>query len=191
MLEALTTLQVELLRSQIVEVYAAAFASAPYFKTRRETDDFASWLPQHLLRPNFRFVAALDEETGGLVGFAYGYSTVPGQWWHEQVSRALGEARAREWLSDAFQLSEIAVAPDHQGRGLGRQLHERVLGLQGDDPGPLPNTRAVLSTLRAETVALGMYQRHGWETLLDAFVFPGVQRVYRILGLAELAADTD
>lgn len=186
MLANLTAFQVETLRTQIVDVYAAAFSAEPYYKTRRETDDFNAWLPRHILRPNFRFVAALDEETGGLVGFAYGYSSVDGQWWHDQVSRALGPQRAAEWLDDAFQLSEVAVTPAYQGRGFGTRLHDAVLGLSDEGPGRLPNRRAVLSTLSAETAGYWMYVRHGWETLIDSFLFPGVQRVYRIMGLAPL-----
>lgn len=182
MITELTALQVSVLRDQIVAVYEAAFSGPPYFKARREADDFAAWLPQHVLRPHFRFIAALDEASGALAGFAYGYGSIPGQWWHDQVSRSLVIPAAREWLADAFQLSEVAVAPPFQGRGLGRELHDAVLGLA---PGSraLPYPRAVLSTLSAETTALGMYRRRGWETLLDPFSFPGVARAYRIMGL--------
>jgi ribosomal protein S18 acetylase RimI-like enzyme len=174
MLTQLTGLQVEVLAGQIVEVYAAAFGSAPYFKSPREADDFRAWLPRHTLRPAFRFLAAFDDESAALAGFAYGYATASGQWWHEQVRRGLGDA-ADAWLADAFQVSEVAVAPAHQGRGLGRELLAGLLA-------GLPFGRAVLSTLSQETVAQGMYRRHGWETLIEVFTFPGVTRQYRIMG---------
>lgn len=188
MLTVLTPLQVEVLTPQIAAVYHAAFSGPPYFKAPRETDSFRAWLPQHVLRPAFRFVAVFDDRTAVLAGFAYGYRTTPGQYWYEQVSRTLGSERAAHWLGDAFQLCEIAVAPQHQGRGFGGALHDAALGLAGAAPGPLPCRRAVLSTLAAETVALGMYRRKGWETLLETFTFPEVARVYRIMGWAAPAA---
>ena len=70
MITELTALQVEMLRHQIVGVYEAAFTGPPYFKSAREASDFGGWLPQHVLRPNFRFVAAFDDESGRVVGFA-------------------------------------------------------------------------------------------------------------------------
>src|SRR6266567_3968987 len=67
-----------------------------------------------------QFAARVDDET--LIGFGYGYTTKPGQWWHDLVRRALDNGAAREWLLDAFELSELHVLPEYQGIGVGRRL---------------------------------------------------------------------
>ena len=173
---ALLTLEGARLRvDSFVDVYRAAFSGPPYNRVEREVQEFGRALPLHFDRPGFRAAAALDDDSAGFAGFAYGYYTLPGQWWHDNVATALGRAHAKEWLSDAFQLTEIAVAPEWQGRGLGKGLHDLLLG---DAPTP----RAVLSTLDAPTVAFDMYLRRGWQQLLAGFQFPGVARPYAILG---------
>jgi GNAT superfamily N-acetyltransferase len=158
-----------------VDVYRAAFAGPPYNRDEREVSEFARALPLHLKRAGFRCAVARLDEGGEVVGLAYGYFSLPGQWWHDNVWPTLGPERAREWLTDAFQLTEIAVLPAHQGNGLGKQLHDLLLG-------GVTSARAVLSTLDAPTVARDMYLRRGWETLLGGFRFPGVARPYTIMG---------
>lgn len=157
-----------------VNVYRGAFSGPPYDRTEREVADFARALPLHLKRPGLRCAVAYGED-GGVAGFAYGYVSAPGQWWHDNVGPALGRERAREWLADAFQVTEIAVLPAYQGRGLGAGLHDALL--EG-----VTTARAVLSTLDAPTVARAMYLRRGWQPLLDNFRFPGVARPYAVLG---------
>jgi ribosomal protein S18 acetylase RimI-like enzyme len=110
-----------------------------------------------------------------MVGFAYGYTTGPGQWWHEQVARAMPPEQIVRWLSGAFELVEFAVTPHAQGLGLGSQLHDSIL--RG-----LPNRTAVLSTMQSETVALKLYRKRGWVALLQNFIFPGGARTYLIMG---------
>src|ERR1700760_3642388 len=56
-----------------------------------------------------------------LVGFGYGYTTKPGQWWHDLVRRG-GAPQHTDLLIEAFELSEIHVLPDYQGTGIGREL---------------------------------------------------------------------
>jgi ribosomal protein S18 acetylase RimI-like enzyme len=118
-----------------------------------------------------------------MLGFAYGYTSARGQWWHENVRSVLPLPMAREWLERSYQLTEIAVLPGAQGQGIGGQLHDRLLG-------SVPNAKAVLSTLDTETVAYFMYQGRGWVTLLENYYFTGVSQPYRIMGL-DLRQRTD
>jgi GNAT superfamily N-acetyltransferase len=157
-----------------VEVYRAAFSGPPYERTEREVLEFGRALPLHLGRAGFRAALARGED-GRAVGFAYGYLSVPGQWWHDNVAASLGRAAAREWLGDAFQLTELAVRPEFQGRGLGKGLHDALLA-------GVTAPRAVLSTLDTRTVAFEMYLARGWAPLLRGFRFPGVARLYAVLG---------
>lgn len=157
-----------------VAVYGAAFAGPPYHRDEREAHEFGRSLTLHLKRAGFCAMVATTPE-GAAAGFAYGYLSLPGQWWRDHVAPALGWERAAAWLGDAFQLAELAVAPAWQGRGLGAALHDALLDR-------VATPRAVLSTLDSSTVAFGMYRRRGWEQLLADFRFPGVARPYAILG---------
>ncbi len=168
--------QVVLLVDQLSAVYRAAFGGPPYYRKSREVDEFARALPLLAQRPDFRCAGALDAGSGEITGFAYGYCSLPGQWWYDHVARAMGSEMAAEWLSDAFQVAEVAVMPEHQGRGTGGVLHDLLLA-------GVTQSRAVLSTLAVETVAHRLYRRRSWQVLLDRFLFPGVPRSYAIMGL--------
>src|SRR6185437_6347639 len=78
----------------------------------------------HMLRhaklSHFRCRLALDAH-GDMLGFGYGYTSLPGQWWHDLVRRAVRED-ADYWLREAFELSELHVRPDVQGHGIGERM---------------------------------------------------------------------
>lgn len=175
-ISVLTNQQVKTFRDQIVSIYRDAFSVPPYSRGEPEIASFAQSLPRHMGREAFCFVAALEGNSEQMVGFAYGYTSARGQWWYENVRKALSPPVAAEWLANSFQLVEIAVTPQAQGRGIGSLLHDRLLG-------QVRHEKAVLSTLRAETVAHRLYQKRGWVILLESFFFPGVGRPYRIMGL--------
>jgi GNAT superfamily N-acetyltransferase len=147
---------------ELVAVYRSAFQPAPYHETDVDVLRFAaSTLPRHAERRGFRLVVARDE--GDVVGFGYGYTSAPGQWWHDRVVEALGDP-AREALVGAFELVTLAVLSDRRGRGIGGALHDRLLaGAQ----------RAALSTLDADTPARSLYERRSWRTLGRMSFSPG------------------
>jgi ribosomal protein S18 acetylase RimI-like enzyme len=132
---------------------------------------------QHTERAGFRAVGAFVEEGDGdrLVGFGYGYVVAPGQWWHDQVRAALDRRTAKRWLPGAFEVCELHVHPDHQSRGLGRQLlHALVAGT--------PQEVALLSTPDADTKAFRLYHADGFVDLARGHHFPGDSRPFAILG---------
>jgi ribosomal protein S18 acetylase RimI-like enzyme len=171
----LSAAEVAAARSQLREVYQQAFAGPPYNRDAGVAEGFASSLVRHVGREGFRALVAREGGTGTIVGFAYGYGTEPGQWWHDQVARAMTAQQLERWLEGAFELVEFAVAPRAQGQGLGSQLHDTLLR-------DLPYRTAVLSTMQAETVALQLYRKRGWVALLERFIFPGGARNYLIMG---------
>lgn len=122
--------------------------------------------------------AVLDDgtESGTLIGFGYGYTTAPGQWWHDLVRKALTEDAAADWLADAFELSELHMAPAYQGNGVGRRvLLELAAGL--------PHATLLLSTPDADTRAFRMYRRLGFQDLRRRYLFPGDARPFAVLGV--------
>jgi ribosomal protein S18 acetylase RimI-like enzyme len=162
--------------TQIVEVYRAALGQPPYEMHDEDVRRFSETLLHHASREGFRGYVARSRTHGRIIGFVYGYTSKPGLWWREIVERALGAERTRQWLEDAFEVVELAVHPLEQGKGIGAHLHDTLLQ-------DLPYRTAILSTAQAETIALKMYQRRGWTTLEENFLFPGTQIEYRIMGL--------
>lgn len=150
-------------------IYGAAMhRSAATVTSRRDL------IRTHLDRDGFTAVAAIRD--GRLLGFGYGYLGRPGQWWHDVVAAALGRERTAAWLTGAFELAELHVAPDHQGTGLGRALIELLLDRA-------PGTKVVLSTPDEPTPARGLYRSLGFADLLLGFRFPGSSEPYAVMGL--------
>ena len=111
-------------------------------------------MPRHAARDGFRLVESRDDD-GALVGFGYGYTSAPGQWWHDRVAAALGEPVA-SWLPGAFEVVTLAVRADRQGQGIGGELLDRLM--EGVE-------RAVLSTLEDAPLAVSLYLGRGWQVL--------------------------
>lgn len=172
---ASTVLIVDVPRSELparladaMAIYVAAMGYSPSSGAQRGT---------HLLRhshfDSFRCRAALRAD-GRMLAFGYGYTSLPGQWWHDLVLRAITD-KAGQWLGSAFELSELHVAPAAQGAGLG----ERVLRSLADG---LPHRTMVLSTPEGENRAWRLYRRMGFCDLARNHLFPGDNRPFGVLG---------
>jgi len=129
---------------------------------------------RHAEHEGFACRAALTDD-GTLVGFGYGYTTAPGQWWHDLVSRALAPADRPEWLVDALELSELHVLPQWHGRRIGRQL---LLSLAAG----VPHRSMLLSTPDLDTRAFRLYRATGFVDLARNYRFPGDVRPFAVLG---------
>ena len=112
---------------------------------------------------------------GRLVGFGYGYTSKPGQWWHDLVRRAVTDEFAAEWLPDAFELSEMHVLPHYQGAGIGRRLLTSLAAAN-------PHRSMLLSTPDADTRACRLYRSVGFVDLARGHRFPGDARPFAVLG---------
>ncbi|MCD0450946.1 GNAT family N-acetyltransferase [Actinocorallia sp. API 0066] len=138
---------------------------------------------RHASYPGFRaFVYERRRAFGATpVGFIYGFHGAVGQWWHDVVNRELstraGYEHARSWLGDAYEVAELHVHPDYQGRGLGRTLLTTLCAERGE-------RTVVLSTLERhpETPAKQLYRSVGFHDLLSAFEFPGGGPPYAVMG---------
>jgi ribosomal protein S18 acetylase RimI-like enzyme len=161
------------LRRHVVDVWASAHDLPRASPTR---DEFGrTRLSRHASRDDFRFVGAFAPG-GALVGFVYGYTGAPGQWWYDRVARALDRSARRLWLDRGhFEFTELAVHPDFQERGIGSQLHDRVL--EG-----LTHERAMLSALADNGRVVAFYRRRGWEVVLDRLRFEAGRPEFTIMG---------
>jgi ribosomal protein S18 acetylase RimI-like enzyme len=170
-------------------IYALAMAAPA-----AELPGRISIMERHAGHPAFRAVVAVqpgeqgrhrdpEEAAAGnrlaLIGFAYGFHGLDGQWWHDVVTDNLAAWRSSEeaghWLGDSFEFAEVHVLPDHQGRGTGRaMMHVLAAGR--------PERTAVLSTPHGQTRARRLYSSLGFVDLLPAFGFPGAGPAYAIMG---------
>ncbi len=172
----LVELTPEQLRPRLNEalgIYVAAMRYPP--GTARQRGPM--WL-EHMRREGWRCVVVLAADDA-LLGVGYGYRGAPGQWWHDEVRRGLlavaEQATVDGWLRDYFELTELHVRPDAQGRGLGEGMLRRLLS---DVPAP----RVLLSTPEGPTRAWRLYRRTGFIDLLRDHRFSGDPRPFAVLG---------
>jgi len=127
---------------------------------------------EHSQRPGFACRVATGAD-GRIRGLAYGYRGEPGQWWYSEVRRGLSAA-ARMQLSDFFELTELHVRPDSQGRGLGEALLRAIAQDR-------PEQRMLLSTPEGDNRAWRLYRRLGFTDVLRDYRFSGDPRAFGIL----------
>ena len=151
---------------------------------------------EHSRRSGWRAVAAVEVDGAGtglptegqlavgpLLGVAYGYSGSPDQWWQQQVLRGLHHfglphAEISRLMSDYFELTELHIHPNAQGRGLGEALARRLLSER-------PEANVLLSTpeINGETNrAWRLYRRLGFTDVIRGYHFSGDPRAFAILG---------
>lgn len=154
--------------SEAMRVYAAAMNYAPIVGEQR-----GAFAAGHSRYPDFRFRAALHGDE--VIGIAYGYGSRRGQWWHDSVRAAVPAELAGPWLSDAFELSELHVLPQFQGRGIGRDLLTSLVA-------NAPFRTVLLSTPEGPTRAFSLYRRMGFVDLARHYLFAGDSRPFAVLG---------
>ena len=136
------------------------------------------WL-DHVRRPGWRAVGWLDP-AGALLGIAYGYTGGPGQWWYEEVRRGLRGDPATALADDYFELTELHVRPDAQGRGLGEGLLRALLA--GTDRAHGCCCRPRSTAPRPPGRAWQLYRRLGFRDVLRDHRFTGDARPFAVLG---------
>jgi ribosomal protein S18 acetylase RimI-like enzyme len=136
---------------------------------------FAEVLADHMRYPGFRALVVRHPD-GRLAGYAYGYTSAPGQWWHDQVAAYLDPDAQRHWLSDCFEVASLGLLPEARGLGLGGRLLDRVL--EG-----LPHRTAVLSVAKANEAGQRLYRGRGWRVIVEEFLFEAHPEPYLVMGL--------
>jgi ribosomal protein S18 acetylase RimI-like enzyme len=159
----------------VVDAYRRAWKPTPFWPGRGGVREFVPRFLRHSANPGFRL--CLGTAGDKVVGFSYGYTSVPGGWWREIVAAELPADEARYWFEDCFELAELAVVPEHRRRGLGQALHDQLLG-------GLPHRTALLSTQMENAPAARLYTRLGWSVIQTDFSFPNRPHPYLIMGIA-------
>ncbi len=144
--------------SEILEIYSIVHGLGE--RAIKERDEI---MRRHFRRRGFRGFIAIDGDR--LVGFSYGYTGEPGQYWYDRVWAAMNPEQRRRWMEpEHFEFVELAVHPEYQRRGIGGRLHDLLLE---DRPEPV-----ALLTVRADNEsAISLYRKRGWVVVLDDFRF--------------------
>lgn len=169
-IRTLTTSEVLLRADEIAGIYQRAFGCSD---ERRDAfrDTRLAYLP---LYDGALTLGAFDGTA--LVGFTYGFDYDPSHWWPQQVGPALGEAGLGEWTEDAFELNELEILPEHQGRGMGTGLMRELIGR-------IRHRHTLLSTAADPADrAKVLYRRLGFMDLLSRFRYAGVDEPANIMG---------
>jgi ribosomal protein S18 acetylase RimI-like enzyme len=157
-----------------LDIYAAAMDANPH-----EVPGRRSIMERHAGNPGLRTLVAVEDGSRRIVGFAYGFRGVPGQWWHDVVwsgiVAAAGQASAEAWLASALEIAEVHVLPEFQQRGIGRQMLLMLTANRAE-------RTALLSTRDAKTPARHLYRQLGFADLLTSFQFPGGGPPYAVMG---------
>ncbi len=142
----------------ILRIYARAHGLGPAaIEQRREI------MLRHFRRRGYGGLLAMKGDT--LLGFAYGYTGGPGQYWYDLVHDAMTPDLRRDWLEkEHFEFVELAVAEDYRRRGVGEKLHDTLLHSRRE---PV----ALLTVRMDNTPALNLYLKKGWRVLLEDFRF--------------------
>jgi ribosomal protein S18 acetylase RimI-like enzyme len=157
------------LADRLIAIYIAAMRYPPGTAAGR----YPLWL-EHSSRSGFGCVVAVDAD-GEPVAFGYGYTGSAGQWWHNEVQRGMSRSQKHEWLTNYFELTELHVRPDNQGKRLGERILRALLTGR-------PEGRALLSTPEGENRAWRLYRRLGFADVLRQYKFTGDPRPFGVLG---------
>jgi ribosomal protein S18 acetylase RimI-like enzyme len=166
---------------------------------RGTEDQRASMWLEHTRRSGWTAVAAVETPTDDgdgpdatdpatlsaapLIGVAYGYCGAPDQWWQQQVVQGLqrggtGAARIAELVTSYFELTELHIHPNAQGRGLGEALARRLLAGR-TEPQVLLSTPEINGEANR---AWRLYRRLGFTDVIRGYHFAGDPRPFAILG---------
>ncbi|MQY04141.1 GNAT family N-acetyltransferase [Actinomadura macrotermitis] len=138
---------------EVADLYEQVYAEPPYNAAPKfSRDRFTRRTHDQATASGFAMVTA--RRGGTLVGFAFGFSMMPGAWWANAASPA-GEVLK----ADKFAVVELVVDRWHRRHGIGGRLLDALLA----------DRRERYATLAAviEADAYGWYLRRGWQKVAE------------------------
>ena len=123
--------------------------------------DCTEHFKRHMSYEGFRGSISLNEDNE-LIGFSYGYASLPGQYYHELLAKHLPPVLRDRWLANCFEFVELCVHPSSRQQGFGAQLHDHLLE-------NMQYETAVLTTQKSNLSARKLYEKKGWKIVDDSF----------------------
>ena len=159
---------------KLIEINEALLGQIEQLYNKVWNQSIVERLKKHDTYEGFKGLALLNE-TDQLVGFAYGYTSLPGQYYHGLLSKALNSAEYEQWLSHCFEVVELAFDP-----GFRRQGHAKTLMTELLDG--IKRKTVILTTQTDNKSARSLYESMGWVIVKEPF-YPGEpEKPYVIMG---------
>lgn len=136
-----------------IDLYREAFGheiDQPFWSMER----YSHRLERHAAMAGFSAIVAYVN--GEPVGFAYGI-TLPTttHWWATIQPPLTDPTLTHEDGHRTFALFEVIVTPEHQGHGIGRQIHDELLATRSEE-------RVTIATHHGNTHARTTYTKWGY-----------------------------
>lgn len=140
---------------EIAELYCMTFLGEDFSLKDRESA--MKNITKHANYEGFKGLKAKDEK-GNIVGFSYGYTSLPAQFYREKIAAQLSEKEINTWLTDCFEFVELAVSPHYKRIGIASRLHDSLLESKN-------HRTAILTTGMENIPAINLYRKKGWERI--------------------------
>jgi GNAT superfamily N-acetyltransferase len=138
------------------DLYDEVFSEPPFHWRADEPELHRQRLEGLLADPTFGVVVAYVDEQ--LVGFAYGFAVAADTKRWSRLSAPVSPELVMEWPGRTFLLFDFAVRALLRGRGVGRALHDRLLGSR-------PEERATLTVQPVAVDTKAVYEHWGWRKI--------------------------
>ncbi|MFF3097622.1 GNAT family N-acetyltransferase [Streptomyces cyaneofuscatus] len=146
---------VDELTSVYAEVYGVPpYSGDPFFSVETFADRLTAAFTMH----GFEVVTArLDD--GALVGYVHGVTLTPDRaWWASIAGDLPADAKQAAEADDVFWLRELMVLPRATNQGIGRRLHDEMVGGR-------PESWTTLTCIVDNQPARSAYPRWGYEVV--------------------------
>ncbi|SDL92545.1 GNAT family N-acetyltransferase [Sediminibacillus halophilus] len=137
-------------------------------------------IQKHAGYPGFRALKAIND-TGVPVGIAYGYTSMPGQFYRSKIESFLDEQERRAWLDNCFEFVELAVDPAYQRMQIGSKLHDALLKESSD------HAVSILTTQVDNRAAKSLYESKGWKVIKYAIRPVETSPLLTLMGNSQLS----
>lgn len=169
--------------AQVVSgLYEAVFSLPPFNGDEAEFANQRTYYPALTERPGFRLTTARADDY--YVGFGYGYLLSADTRWWQGLAEPVSDELARETGHRTFAVIDYGVLPGWRGHGIGRAIHDELLGGSGAE-------RATLSVQPKAEETQAIYRRWGWRKVSSIEMDPPIPApVFDILVLDALPSLT-
>ena len=141
---------------------------------KSEDNSIKERIIKHSSYKGYRGFVILSKEDK-VIGFSYGYTSLPGQFYHELLAKEFNSEEYHNWLQDCFEFVELSVHPSYRKQGLGKLLSTKLLE-------NLENKTAILTTQNDNNSARSLYESLHWKVLKEAFYPSNSKQPYVIMG---------
>jgi ribosomal protein S18 acetylase RimI-like enzyme len=140
----------------ICSMYDEVFSQPPFFWRDDESVLHRRRLTGLLDDPSFGVVLATVRRR--LIGFGYGFTLAADTRRWQHVRPSLPAEVMVEYPGRTFMLFDFAVSEAYRGRGIGRRLHDRLLGSRDEE-------RATLTVQPTAVDTKAIYESWGWRKI--------------------------